>query len=200
VERRRFDTADLRTVRRPRGYRGVGHTTIGSDILAVRNAMQMPEQILSMQTIERLGQVAADQFYPVSWFLDLMEELDRGVGRVGLVRLGRRVFNLSHKERVLAAATSARDIVYGIDGMYHHAHRGQGIGGWEVLRFEPGVAELDKTTPHHCAMEEGLLLEALFAVGVPARIEQRQCFREGGASCIFVITSVVTDAKWSGAG
>jgi hypothetical protein len=191
-------TRDRLATRRPRGYAGIDHQTIGSDLLAVRDALHMPEHVLGGDTMKRLALIEPDAFYPVEWFLELMEELDRGVGRVGLVRLGRRVFKLSHEKRVLEVARSARDIVYGIDGMYKHAHRGQGIGGWEVQLFAPGRAELDKTTPHHCAMEEGILLEALFAVGAPSRIEQRQCFREGASSCIFVITSVITDAKWLG--
>ena len=90
-------------------------------------------------------------------------------------------------------ATSAHSVVYGIDKMYQHAHRGRGIGGWQVLDFKPGYAEIDKTTPCHCIMEEGILLAALAAVGVPSRIEQRQCFRQGAPSCLFVVTSVITD-------
>jgi hypothetical protein len=184
--------------RKPQGYVGVGHQTIGSDLLAVLNALQMPEHILSPTTLERLRGVAPDRFYPVDWFLDLMEELDRGVGRFALVRLGRKVFALSHEQRVLKEARSARDILYGIDGMYRHAHRGTDIGGWRVTSFELGKATLEKTTPHHCAMEEGLLLQALFAVGAPSRIEQPRCFRRGAPACIFVITSVVVDRRWTG--
>jgi hypothetical protein len=41
--------------------------------------------------------------------------------------------------------------------MYHHANRGTGIGGWKVLRFDAGYAELEKMTPHHCVMEQGIL-------------------------------------------
>ena len=187
-----------RMERKPKGYVGIGHKTIGSDLLAVLHALQMPEHILSAETLARLEQVEANRFYPVEWFLDLMEELDRGVGRFALVRLGRKVFKLSHEARVLKTARSARDIVYGIDDMYKFAHRGRDIGGWAVLSFEPGRAEIEKTTPHHCVMEEGILLQALFTVGAPARIEQRQCFRKGAQSCIYEITSVVTDQRWTG--
>jgi hypothetical protein len=47
---------------------------------------------------------------------------------------------------------SARYVVYGIDDFYHFSNRGRNIGGWLVLRFEPGHAELFKTTPHHCLL------------------------------------------------
>jgi hypothetical protein len=186
--------------RRPRGYVGTRHEAIGSDILAVLNALPRPESVLSEATVERLAVVKPNDFYPIAWFLEMMEELDLRMGRVSLVRLGRKVFKVSHAERVLKSAHTARDIVYGIDGMYRHANRGTDIGGWKVVAFTPGHAELDKSTPHHCAMEEGILLEALFAVGVPARIEQTRCFRDGAPSCLYVVTSVVIDRRWTGAG
>jgi hypothetical protein len=184
--------------RKPKDYEGLDHLTIGSDMLAVLDALPSSERILQPGTLERLRSLEPAKFYPVAWFLELMEELEASIGRVALVRLGRNVFAMSHRKRVLKTAHSARDIVYGIDGMYHHAHRGQKIGGWRVLSFEPGQATLEKTTPHHCAMEEGILLEALFALGVPSRIEQTACFRKGAASCVYSITSVVTDARWTG--
>ena len=33
-----------------------------------------------------------------------------------------------------------------------------------MLGFEPGKAELEKTTPHHCVMEEGIFSAALLAL------------------------------------
>jgi hypothetical protein len=184
--------------RRPRGYEGIDHQTIGSDLLAVLAALPTPDLTLHESTLTRLKAVEPHLFYPVAWFLDLMEELDVSIGRVALVRLGRKVFDVSHRERVLRTARSARDNVSGIDAMYQHAHRGERIGGWKVLSFEPGRARLEKTTPHHCAMEEGILIQGLFALGVPSRIEQEQCLRKGAPSCVYAISSVVTDARWMG--
>jgi hypothetical protein len=184
----------------PKGYVGRNHETIGSDILAVRDAVRSPEQILGHETRARLEQVRPSGWYPIGWLLDLMEELDQHLGRPGLRQMGRKLFNLSHKERVLQVAKSARDICYGIDGMYHHANRGDRIGGWRVITFAPGRCELEKTTPHHCAMEEGILLEALAALGVPGRVDQSACFRNGAEACIYEIGSVIADARWTGAG
>jgi hypothetical protein len=112
--------------------------------------------------------------------------------------MGRTLFDLSHKERVLEVARSARDIVHGIDGMYHHANRGGGIGGWKVVRFDAGYAELEKTTPHHCIMEQGILSAALAAVGCPGLISQRECFRQGADACLYTISSSFTDEHWFG--
>ncbi len=184
--------------RRPKGYVGIDHETIGSDILSVLQIMTLPEQTLGADVAQRLRGVKADGWYPIAWLIELMEAVDAKLGPSALPQMGRRLFKLSHAERVKQVARSARDIVHGIDGMYHHANRGSAIGGWTVLTFEPGHAELEKTTPHHCRMEEGILHEALKLVGAPANIAQPKCFRRGDDACRFVITSPITDARWTG--
>ena len=185
-------------VRRPRGYIGDGHETVGSDILAVLRTVSVPEQILGIEQTRKLSQVDPLGWYPIEWLLELMERLDQELGHDGLIRMGRALFKISHAQRVLGVAHSAADIIHGIDGMYHFANRGQSIGGWSVRCFEPGYAELDKTTPHHCAMEQGLLAAALAAVGCPSRVSQEQCFRKGAESCVFSIRSGITDRRWGG--
>ena len=90
------------------------------------------------------------------------------------------------------------DVVFGIDGMYRHANRGEGIGGWKVTRFTPGVAVLEKTTPHFCALEEGILYEALHIVGAESLIVQSKCRSRGDALCEFELRSSVRDARWMG--
>jgi len=187
-------------VRRPRGYLGEDHETIGSDILAVLRILKMPEQVLGKQEWERLKRVEADSWYPIEHLLGLMEILEAHVGPYGLMQMGRRLFELSHKDRVKVIAKSARDIVYGIDDMYHHANKGRGIGGWKVLKFEPGLAELEKNTPHHCVMEQGILTEALLTVGCACNVTQTKCFRDGADVCIYQITSAFIDQRWSGDG
>jgi hypothetical protein len=184
--------------RRPKGYLGNGHETIGSDILAVLRVTSMPKQILGTELAARLAAVQPESWYPIQLLLDVLETLGTRVGPRGLVQMGRQLFQLSHAERVKAVAKSAGDIICGIDDMYHHANRGSGIGGWEVKSFAPGKAVLVKTTPHHCALEEGILEEALTTVGVPAFLDQIECFRKGAEACQFAISSVVTDARWMG--
>jgi hypothetical protein len=184
--------------RRPHGYVGTDHETIGSDILAVLGALRAPDAVLGAATLARVKLVESNRWYPIAWLLELMDELDRNVGRFALLRLGRKIFELSHKEQATRTARSARDIIYAFDAMYHNANRGTAIGGWKVLHFSPGRAELEKTTPHHCTMEEGILLEALAAMKVPAVVEQTACFRKGAPSCIYVATSAVVDRRWNG--
>lgn len=184
--------------RRPKGYVGERHETIGSDILAVLRALTFPLGVLGADTVDQLESVDPEGWYPIAWLLDLMDRVDRRVGSSGLVKIGRTLFKLSHEARVLQVVRSARDIVYGIDGMYRHANRGVGIGGWTVLSFEPGRATLEKTTPHHCAMEEGILSAGLEAMRAPSRIAQSSCFRKGADACVFEVTSAVTDERWSG--
>jgi hypothetical protein len=186
--------------RRPRGYAGTGHETIGSDILSVLQVVKQPEQVLGAEEARKLGRVDPNGWYPIEWMLSLMDTLDARMGHYSLLHMGRALFKLSHEARVIAVAKSAHDIVYGLDAMYHHANRGRDIGGWKVLRFNAGHAEMDKTTPHHCVMEQGILNAALTAVGCPAMIAQRQCFRRGADSCIYSISSSLTDERWWGAG
>ncbi|HKY39008.1 MAG TPA: hypothetical protein VJN18_23880 [Polyangiaceae bacterium] len=185
-------------VRRPRGYLGEDHETIGSDILAVLKILKMPEQVLGKQEWERLQRVKAGDWYPIEHLLGLMEILEAHVGPYGLMQMGRRLFDLSHKDRVKVIAKSARDIVYGIDDMYHHANKGRGIGGWKVIKFEPGLAELEKNTPHHCVMDQGMLTEALLTIGCATNVTQTKCFRDGADVCIYQITSAFIDQRWSG--
>jgi hypothetical protein len=186
--------------RRPRGYLGRDHETIGSDILSIHKILKLPEQVLGAEESAKLAAVDPNAWYPIQWLLDLMETIDKELGYYGLMRMGRTLFDLSHKDRVLEVASCARDIVYGIDAMYHHANRGRAIGGWKVLRFDEGSAELEKTTPHHCVMEQGILSAALAAVGCPGTVAQRECFRKGADACIYVISSSLVDERWSKAG
>jgi hypothetical protein len=184
--------------RRPRGYVGKGHETIGSDILAVTQILKLPDQVLGADIVQKLASVAMDGWYPIDWLLDVMEKVDKELGPYALLQMGRRLFAMSHEARLVQVARSAADVVYGIDGMYHHANRGAGIGGWKVVRFDPGYAELEKTTPHHCVMEQGILSGALAAVKCPGIVTQKQCFRQGADSCRFAITSSFTDERWYG--
>ena len=166
--------------------------------MSVMRVLKLPEQVLGAEVCVRLKEVDPDAWYPIEWLLDLMDRLDNAVGHYGLLRMGRALFDMSHKERVLRVATAARDIIEGIDAMSHHANRGVGIGGWKVLRFEPGYAELEKTTPHHCVMEQGILAAGLSAVGCPGLVSQRECFRNGADVCLYTISSSFTDEKWFG--
>jgi hypothetical protein len=183
-------------MRRPRGYFGEDHTTLGSDILTVLKILRLPEQVLGKEESDRLKHVRPDGWYPVEQMLGLMEILEAHVGNYGLMQLGRRLFE-AHKPRILLSAKTARDILYGFDNMYHQTNRGSGIGGWQVLRFDPGFAQVENNTPHHCIVEHGMLTEALLAVGSACNVSQKRCFREGADTCIFEITSAFVDSRWS---
>jgi hypothetical protein len=194
--------------RRPKDYVGRNHETIGSDIIAVvrslehlaadQKTLRLPKQILGAEQVTLLEQVKPDGWYPIAWLLDLMELIDARLGRYALMKMGRAVFSLSHAKRIRESASSGRDIVHGIDAMYHFANRGDEIGGWRVVTFNDARAELEKTTPHHCAMEEGILAQALAAVGSPAVITQEECFREGAELCRFVILPSASNTRWTG--
>jgi hypothetical protein len=146
----------------------------------------------------RLSSIAADVWYPIEELLTVMEILDADVGHFGLMNVGRKIFDLTHRERVVQSIHSARGIVDGIDGMYKHANRGVDIGGWTTLTFDAGHAELEKTTPHHCVMEQGLLNAAFAAIGCPSIVAQSSCLLRGGDVCTFIVSSSISDERWFG--
>lgn len=197
--------------RKPRGYDGHRHETLGSDILAVRDALAnlsravsddevraTCRKVLGVEAASRIEAVSAERWYPIELMLDLMETIEAKVGHNGLRRMGRLLFQRTHAARFSEVAKHARDVVYGIDAMYNHANRGTRIGGWKVRSFSSSLAELEKTTPHHCAMEEGILSEACATLGVPTMVSQRECFRSGAEACLYVIMPTsLDDPRWA---
>jgi hypothetical protein len=94
----------------------------------VLHVLPSPEKLLGAERVKKLtNAVQPLGWYPVKLLLALMEDLDKHAGHYGLLRMGRRRFELSHKTRV--PQNSARDVVYGIDEMYHFSNRGRNIGG-----------------------------------------------------------------------
>jgi hypothetical protein len=192
-------------MRKPAGYVGRGHETIGSDILAVQRSLEwmaekatpkLPVQILGQDQLDRLATIKPDGWYPIELLIELMDRVETKLGRYALMKMGRVLFKLSHEGK--APIASGRDVVYGADAMYHAANRGDDIGGWRVITFEPDRAVLEKTTPHHCAMEEGLLLQAFASVGAPSVITQERCIRDGAPLCEFLILPSASGPAWSG--
>jgi hypothetical protein len=179
--------------RKPRRYEGIKHETIGSDILSVVAAIPLAKNMLGEALYTKLAAVKPDGWYPVEWLFEASEVLDQKIGANGLRQVGRTLFRMSHEARFKEVAKTAADLIYALDDMYHHANRGTAIGGWKVVDFRSGYAVVDKTTPHHCLIEEGIVGQALLSIGIPVNIEQAQCFRQGADSCQFVLSSAVTD-------
>lgn len=179
-------------------YRNPTHETIGSDILAVLHTLKYPDQVLGEAWVARLRTLEPTQWYPIETLLELLQALAKKAGHASVVQMGRQLFRDSHQKRLTPDLKSGGDVVFGIDAMYHHANRGKDLGGWKVMRFAPGVAVLRKTTPHHCALEEGILHEALHTVGTEALIVQSACMQRGDAHCEFEIRSSVRDERWLG--
>ena len=182
--------------RLPIGYVGRDHETLGSDILSIYGSLKSPEQVFGADEAKKIAAVNPNAWYPIAWQLELLEIIDARVGHFGLLSLGRTLFKTTHAPYAKGILHNASDVLYGLDEMYRHANRGHEIGGWKVMRFEPGRAEVEKNTPHHCLMEQGILDEALRMVNAPSLISQAECFRHGAPLCRFIITSTVTDVRW----
>jgi hypothetical protein len=176
---------------------GKKHETVGSDILALYRSLQLPELVLGATTAASIQAVVATEWYPIEMLLEPLEALSRASGDSAVRKVGRKLFQLSHAPRLRGTSMTARELFAGFDNMYRAANRGENIGGWRVLRFDRTSADLETSTPHHCALEEGILDEALRAIGVPARIEQTACVRKNAPACIFNVVPRNGDAGWS---
>lgn len=45
---------------------------------------------------------------------------------------------------------------------------------------------------------EGILAEILSIMGVPARVQQRECARQGAKACVYALSAPVFDERWTG--
>jgi predicted hydrocarbon binding protein len=57
-------------------------------------------------------------------------------------------------------------------------------------------ALLEKSTPHVCYLEEGIVAEALATVGCGAMVTQTRCLREGHDLCVFEVRPVAGPETW----
>jgi predicted hydrocarbon binding protein len=46
-------------------------------------------------------------------------------------------------------------------------------------------------------VDQGLLTEALLALGCACNVTQIRCFREGANSCVYEVTSAFVDKRWA---
>ncbi len=182
----------------PKGYRGLNHVTIGSDIMSMIEALPIPEQILGKERTAELRRVKPTTWYPIAMLLEPLELLAQKMGDRALVPIGYALVRLTHTEAIRKNFQSARQLLTGFDGIYHAANRGTDIGGWKLHSFEPGKCVLDNSTPHPCFLEVGILQEALRALNVTTIIRQSTCVIDGADNCQFVITSSVEDILWMG--
>lgn len=182
--------------RKPKGYVGINHTTRGGDILAVMQTIHLPEQTLGADLAARMRKVKGEEWYPIAELLEVLEKLDEKLGTYHLRQVGWTIFNKFHRPHVEGRFKSAKELLEAFNGMYREGNRGTQIGGWKILSFEPGRAMLEKATPHHCHMEEGIVAEALRTINVPATVTQAECFRKGAPVCIYKIETTVDDERW----
>ncbi len=145
----------------------------------------------------RMSGMAPDGWYPIAWLLQMMESIEAKIGRFGLIKVGRVLFQQSHEARLGDQLATGYDVIHGIDGMYRFSNRGDDIGGWRVVEFDSARAVLENNTLHPCVMEEGILAQALKAVGSPSTVMQSQCFRDGADCCVYAIEPSSSVGPWA---
>lgn len=180
----------------PVGYAGVGHETSGRDILAILGAVHVPELTFGPELATFLKTVQAEGWYPIERLLELLDVLDQKLGAFHLKQVGYNIVQRYLADQVKKHISNAHQLLHSFDSQYHLHNRGQNIGGWKVVSFTPGRAELEKTTPHHCLMEEGIFEEQLRIIGVSAKVSQPTCLRKGGPLCRFVVEARMVDERW----
>jgi hypothetical protein len=173
------------------------HEILGSDLLSVIAALPLADLVLGVELAGKLRSAKPDGWYPVSLFIETLDRVSLKVGRFGLLQLGRQIF-ASRADVFEKTGHHVGDTLHNMNALYRRANRGTNIGGWEMMVFRPGYAEMIKTTPPNCLMVEGIISEALRRIEVPTLIEQRQCVLKGAPHCRFVFTSSVTGPQWMG--
>lgn len=96
--------------RKPRGYVGINHITRGGDILAVLATVHLPETTLGPELAARLRKVNAEEWYPISEMVNLLEALDQKLGSFHLKQVGWTIFNRYHAEEARKHFTCAREL------------------------------------------------------------------------------------------
>lgn len=186
------------------------HEVIGADMLAVRRAVEFLSSSASTKTTsmyvrnvlgnaltERLDAIDPERWYPVSVMLEMERALDDKIGASGLRRMGRALFKHDLSEMTRTHMKSVRESLSALDAMYRTHNRGANLGGWTVRSFTETRAELVKTTPHNCLMEEGILIEACATFDIAVVVAQPECVRNGDDHCLYIVTpTTLLSSKW----
>jgi hypothetical protein len=180
------------------GQAASDHEIIGADLLSVIRALPLADLVLGAEMSAQLRAAKPDAWYPASLFIEALQRVGLKVGRFGLLQLGRQIFATSQAPTFKQRVHNAAEALFGIDGNYRRANRGSAIGGWQMISFKPGHAEMIKTTPPDCLMVEGIVSEALRTLEIPTLIEQRECVHKGAPHCRFIFSSAVTGELWMG--
>jgi hypothetical protein len=179
-----------------RGYEGWNHETLGSDLIATFAAVNAVDPRFSEHWMPLVKTLDAQTWYPIDVLLALGFAAEERFGPELLQCIGREIFQRSHAATFRRSAATIADLAFGIDAMYRTANRGEDIGGWRVLEFADGRTLIEKTTPHPCGIEEGILGAACASLGVAARITQVRCVREGDDTCRFELCAETPSTRW----
>ena len=180
----------------PKGYLGFDHVTRGGDLLAVLDAIIGPDFILGATLAQKIRKLKPDEWVPIALLMELYEKLSEKLGPYHMKQVGWTIVKRYHASDVLKRFHSAEEVVYALDALYRQGNRGTAIGGWKVTLFTPTRCEMEKTTPHHCGMEEGIVEEMMRTLGISTTVYQTDCLRKGSDLCRFVIEPKGSNPPW----
>lgn len=75
---------------------GLQHETIGSDVIAVLDVINLPELVLGKERADALKKIEASKWYPLSTLEDPVEGLHQRVGDASLLQIGSELLRISH--------------------------------------------------------------------------------------------------------
>lgn len=195
-----------------KAYRGVNHEVQGHELLAVRDAINWlsPDKsppavrdlcvrLLGEARVAQLDATSPPQWYPAPVLLGMLRAIFEKVGPNGIRRVGRasiqRALSAADRERY----KTARALFDDLDAIYRRTNRGTAIGGWKLLGSTDTEARLEYTAPYVCVAQEGFLVEAAAALGVPVIVSQQACVRQGADACVFSVAHTLerhSREKW----
>lgn len=153
--------------------------------------------VLGNALTDRLDAIDPERWYPVALMLEMERALEEKLGPSGLRRMGRALFKHDLSEMTRTHMKSVRESLSAMDAMYRTHNRGPNLGCWTVRSFTESRAELVKTTPHNCLMEEGILIEACATFDIAVLVTQPECTREGDDHCLYIVTPTsLLSTKW----
>ncbi len=161
--------------------------TKGLFILAVRDVLMNPQLVLG-ENVEKFLDIKPDEWYPGQLQIELTDIIEKKLGRLNLLRLGRNIVQKRKESIREDGFKSPLGYFKEIYTRYLDDNRGAGIGRIEVLEALEGYVRIKNSTPYNCIMTEGIYEEIINVLGCSlANVNQTMCKKKGHPYCEFEI-------------
>lgn len=147
---------------------------------------QKAEDILADNGIEQLS---PDAWYPLSDYLNALEQIDEEVGTDTVTSIGEQI---PGEAEWPPGIDSVAEGLESIAQAYEMNHRGN-VGSYEVTRLDENAAKVTCQNPYSCALDTGIIRGTAERFSSPVAIVEvdetsTQCREDGGHSCTYEVT------------